>query len=65
MPAELSRQSIRLLDQWSSDQAPLEVIFFVVVKSFHGNITIIGNFVSIAKNLDKFIFYEHKWCYHS
>ena len=41
MPGQQSWMSIRLLIQWSSCQAPLEVTFFAAVKSFHANIAII------------------------
>ena len=50
MPGQLSSNNIRLLIQWSSGQAPLEVTFFVAVKKFHANIANIANFVLIVKN---------------
>ena len=61
MPGWLSRLSIRLLIQLSSDWIPLEVAYFLAVETtFDANIAIIGNFVlQIAKNLNaKFRFFN-------
>ena len=46
MPGYLSRKSIRLLVQLSSDQAAFEVTFYGAVKYFHN----FDNFVLNAKN---------------
>ena len=57
--------NIRLLIEWSSGQALLEIVQvctckFAVAKTFDANIAIIGNFVLIEKKLEYLVRWQLK-----